>query len=78
MKTLIDDTEVIDSTYYYLLDFNERDNWKTIYKICEKHRLCDLEISEYVKLFEEATKKDLEILKTLKTNTGLISGKLVS
>ena len=65
MKTLIDDTEVPARGYYYLLDWNERDEWKTIIDISSSGRLCELDIKQYIELFEIATKKDLENLKNL-------------
>ena len=62
MKTLIDDTEVTARTYYYLLDWNERDCWKTIYDIAKTFKLCELEIEQYTKLFKIATQSDLNEL----------------
>jgi len=65
MKTLIDDVEVAARGYYYLLDWNERDEWKTICSIYPSGRLCDLDINQYIQLFEIATKQDLEDLKNI-------------
>jgi len=67
MKELIDDTQVPDRGYYYLLDWNEADRWETMLRLFDKKRLCDLELHEYIQLFEIATKKDLENLKIEKT-----------
>jgi len=58
MKTLVDGTKVCARTYYYLLDFNDRYNWEAITLLFNKNRLCDLNISEYRKLFEHATDVD--------------------
>ena len=68
MKKLIDDTEVHARGYYYLLDWNERDGWKSIRSIYTSGRLCDLDINQYCQLFEIATKKDLEDLKKIIKN----------
>jgi hypothetical protein len=48
MKELIDDTQVPDRGYYYLLDWNEYDRRETILKLFNKNRLCDLELHEYI------------------------------
>lgn len=66
MKQLIVDSEVADRGYYYLLDWNEQNKWNTITLLFNKNRLCDLELHEYVELFEIATKSDLETLKQIK------------
>jgi hypothetical protein len=63
MKTLADGTEVSARTFYYLLDWNDRDSWKFIQENFGKRRLMDLTIDEYIKLWIEATKYDLENLK---------------
>jgi len=67
MKELIDYTQVPARGYYYLLDWNEVDGWKTMFELFNKKRLCDLELHEYIQLFDIATKKDLENLKIEKT-----------
>ena len=58
MKILIDDTEVPARGYYYLLDWNERDEWKTILNKFNTGRLCELEIYQYKELFKIATESD--------------------
>jgi len=58
MKTLSDGTEVLDRTYYYLLDFNESTKRDFIQKTFNKNRLCDLTEYEYWELFYHATKSD--------------------
>ena len=63
MKTLADGTTVVARTYYYLLDWNDRDGWKFMQATFEKMRLMDLTIDEYIKLWIEATTKDLDSLK---------------
>jgi hypothetical protein len=59
MKTLLDNTLVSARSYYYLLDWNEVDGRKTINKEFNKNRLCDLNMSEYTKLFLIATTSEL-------------------
>jgi len=63
MKTLIDGTQVYDNTFYYLLTWNEKNNWKYIEENFKKSKLKDLTISEYLELFEYATKQEIEKLK---------------
>jgi hypothetical protein len=60
MKTTIDGCEVYSRVYYYLLDFNEYDNWKYISEKFNKEKLRDLTGDEIRQLFEYATQKDLE------------------
>ncbi len=62
MKTLIDGKQVTSRSYYYLLDWNEVDEWDCIRLAFNKERLCDLNIIEYKQLFEYATKFDAENL----------------
>lgn len=59
MKTLIDGYEVSERSYYYLLDWNEVNNWIFIKETFGKTKLKDLTIDEYEKLFEYATNFDL-------------------
>jgi len=63
MKMLSDGTAVIDRTFYYLLDWNERNSWEFIKKNFGKMRLMDLTIEEYIILWKEATEKDTKYLK---------------
>jgi len=62
MKELADGTQVSARTYYYLLDFNDRYNWKFIEANFNKIKLKDLTIDEYRQLFDYATKIDAESL----------------
>lgn len=59
MKTLIDNTKVTGRSYYYLLDWNEKDNWVTILLKFNKTKLCELNKEEYITLFHIATNDDL-------------------
>ena len=58
MKTLADRNTVSSRTYYYLLDFNDRDDWKTISRLFNKMKLHELDINEYIILFDYATNQD--------------------
>lgn len=60
MKKTADGFEVVDRTWYYLLDFNDRTNWKYIRDNFNKERLLDLTRAEYKQLFKHATEADLK------------------
>jgi hypothetical protein len=62
MKTLADGTLVSSRGYYYLLDWNEQDQWKFILRTFDANRLCDLNIEQYRRLFKHATENDLNKL----------------
>ena len=62
MKELSDGCVVSARTYYYLLDFNERDEWKYIQEKFNKTKLNDLTFYEYLDLFKYATKTDCDRL----------------
>ena len=62
MKTLADGTTVVARTFYYLLDWNNWNNYEFIYKNFNKKRLMDLSIEEYVMLWKHATYNDLKYL----------------
>ena len=47
MKQLSDGTTVSARTFYYLLDFNDRDNWKFISETFGKYKLSDLTLEQY-------------------------------
>jgi hypothetical protein len=58
MKKLIDGIEVSARSYYFLLDWNEQDEHKTLIETFSKMRLCDLNIDQYTQLFNHATQKE--------------------
>ena len=62
MKTLADGTTVAARTWYYLLDWNDRDNFRFMHEMFDKKRLMDLTIDEYIILWKEATANDLKYL----------------
>ena len=63
MKFLADGTEVSSRTWYYLLEFNDRNEWDFMMKEFQKIRLSDLPIDEYLKLWLYATSVDADIIK---------------
>jgi len=62
MKVLADGKEVTSRSYYYLLDFNDRDSWKTLTQEFGLNKLHELNITQYIRLFEIATEKELNNL----------------
>ena len=62
MKQLIDGQNVTSRSYYYLLDFNDRDSWKLIMSMFNKHRLDELVKDEYLALFKAATQTEIDKL----------------
>lgn len=62
MKTLFDGTQVSSRSYYYLLDWNEQNEWYYMAMNFNKNSLKDLTILEYLELFEYATKQEIETL----------------
>jgi len=62
MKTLADGTEVVPRGYYFLLDWNDQDQWKFMRENFDQSRLCDLNIEQYKRLFKHATANDLNKL----------------
>jgi hypothetical protein len=66
MKQLSDGRQVSARTYYYLLDYMDRNfDDSPLYKAFGKIRLCDTTIDEYVQFFDTCTKNDLQDLKIL-------------
>ena len=55
MKELEDGFKVSSSSYYFLLDWNDRDNKKFIVDKWGKHRLLELNKIEYLILWLKAT-----------------------
>ena len=58
MKTLIDGTNVSSRSYYYLLDFNDYDNWEQISSRFGVMKLHELSMSEYKELFYYAIRQE--------------------
>lgn len=59
MKTLSDGFEVSARSYYYLLDWNEVNEWRYIAEEFGKTCLKDLTKVEYKKLFNHATTSEI-------------------
>lgn len=55
MKTIANNYEVSARSFYYLLDWNDRDNWVTIYEKFGTQKLSELTIDEYRELWLHAT-----------------------
>jgi len=60
MKQLRDGTNVRARGYYFLLDWNDQDGKVYINKTFNKNSQFELDIFEYKKLFDHATKEDSE------------------
>jgi len=60
MKTTLDDKNVPARCWYYLLDFNQQDEWKTIKEVepDSDGRLFLLTHEQFWKLWELATKQE--------------------
>ena len=58
MKTS-DGFEVTSRSYYFLLDWNESDDWQYIIKEFGKSKLKDLNLAEYKQLFLHATTSEM-------------------
>lgn len=64
MKKLADGKEVSGRIYYYLLDFNEKDEWRTIMQLFSCQQLNQLNSYQFAELFSHAFAKDIEKLKS--------------
>lgn len=62
MKILSDGTQVSPRGYYYLLDWNDSDNWKFMHENFDNSRLHSLNIEQYKILFKHATESDFKNL----------------
>lgn len=62
MKTLDDGHQVTDRSYYFLLDWNDKNNFSYLHGCIKKEKLHLCNKAEYKKLFKYATKKELEKL----------------
>lgn len=64
MKKLADGTEVTSRSYYFLLDFNDRDNWKIMGDLWGIMKLHELNKHQYLYLFKKAIEQEVKILET--------------
>ena len=62
MKTTLDDREVNSRCWYYLLDWNEQDGWKTIFEVEPDGdgKLHLLTYDKFWKLFKITTQREME------------------
>lgn len=60
MKSLGDKTGVYDRMYYYLLDWNDQNEWEYITTNFNKTKLNELTQREFIELWEFATTEDKE------------------
>lgn len=62
MKTLADGTQVSARSFYFLLDFNDRDDKKIMSDLYTVMRLQELTKYQYIYLFKHAVKAELKLL----------------
>lgn len=55
--------KTVPSRMYYLLDFNERDDWNYISEMFNASKLKKLDSGQFLELFYYATKSDMENVK---------------
>jgi len=60
MKLTADKKQVTSRSYYYLLDFNDHDNWETISSMFGVMKLSQLTLKEYQQLFKQVTSREFE------------------
>jgi hypothetical protein len=65
MKELKNGEQVTSRSYYFLLDFNDRDSWKTLVNGFGVTKLHELNKEQYIKLFEMAVEAELKLLKSM-------------
>lgn len=63
MKELNDGTLVTSRSYYFLLDWNDSNNFRYIVNVIGKPKLHLLNFNEYKNMFEFAAKHELKNLK---------------
>ena len=61
MKPLSNGEQVPARMFCYLLDWNEKDQWKTLFDRYKVKRLYDLNKKQFKELFNIATKQDLKL-----------------
>lgn len=62
MKTLNDGSIVSSRSYYYLLDWNDQDEHKTLFELYGVMKLSELSLSKYANLFYVATQSEFKNL----------------
>jgi len=64
MKELADGTQVSSRSYYFVLDFNDRNNKKIMYDLYGVMRLHELTKHQYIYLFKHAIEAELKSLES--------------
>ncbi len=59
MKELADGHKVSSRSYYFLLDWNDSNNFKYLMNVIRRNKLHQCNKQEYIKLFQFATKDEL-------------------
>lgn len=63
MKELADGTQVTSRSFYFLLDWNDRNSWQVMHGLYGQIKLSKLSKHQYVYLFEKAMASELQVLK---------------
>jgi len=66
MKTLADNKTVTSRSYYFLLDWNEHNDWEYIREHFDKQKLSSLTIYEYRELWLYASSSEYDNILTQK------------
>lgn len=69
MKALIDRHEVTERSFYFLLDWCEKDNWNYIDIKFNKRKLSSLTLLQYIRLWNYATKSETKYFKRNETTS---------
>ena len=64
MKELADGTQVSSRSFYYLLDYNDRNDRRPMIDLWGVERLKDLNIQQYTYLFKHVTNQELKNLES--------------
>jgi len=62
MKELADGTQVTSRSFYFLLDWNDRNNWEVMQSLYGQMKLSQLQKHQYIYLFKKAVESELEVL----------------
>jgi hypothetical protein len=63
MKELADGSQVTSRGFYFLLDWNDQNNWQIIFNLYGIMRLHELNKHQYTYLMEHAMTDELNLLK---------------
>lgn len=62
-KKSIDNIDVPDRVWYYLLDWNETNNWGTMFNMFEKRSLKECTMKQIIILFDVASRQEVKNIK---------------